>query len=100
MIFTSLNSLAIMLVTSSSGEEPHDSVSSIVDCASDTDDNRIIGRQITTAIKARLYDMLFHCSVTGSTDYARLLTLLLICSRNATHRQYSGYRIYIKGAAV
>ena len=78
--FTSLNSLVIMLVTSSFSSlvtklatsssveaplPPHDSISSIVDCASESDDNRIIGRQITTATKARLYDldMLLHCSV-------------------------------------
>jgi len=76
--FTSLNSLAIMLVTSSSGGEPHDSVSSIVDCASDSDDNRIIGSPIRTATKARLYDldMLFHCRVTCSTDYGSFMTLI------------------------
>jgi len=69
--FTSFKSLAITPVTSSRVEEPHDSVSSTVDCASDSDDNRIIDRQITTATKARLYDvdMLLRCSVTCSTDH-------------------------------
>jgi len=51
--FISLSSL----VTSSDIEELHEAGSSTVDCASDTDDNRITGRQITTDTKPRLYDL-------------------------------------------
>jgi len=67
-LLTSLNSLVTTPVTSSSVEAPHDSVSSTVDCASDSDDNRIIDRQITTARKAKLYDldMLLNCSLTST----------------------------------
>ena len=49
--------ILIKFATSSIVEEPHDMVSSTVDCASASKDNKITGRQITANTTAKQHDL-------------------------------------------